>query len=37
MYDRELLVEDLKNIAWALDQITKRFSVITSSDDFLNR
>ncbi len=35
MYDRELLIEDLKNIAWALDQIVKRFSVIKSSDDFL--
>ena len=28
MYDRELLVEDFKNISWALDQIAKRFSVI---------
>jgi uncharacterized protein with HEPN domain len=35
MYDRELLIEDLKNIAWALEQIVKRFSVIKSSDDFL--
>jgi len=35
MYDRELLVEDFKNIAWALDQISKRFQAIHSSDDFL--
>lgn len=35
MYDRELLVEDFKNIAWALDQISKRFQAIQSSDDFL--
>ena len=35
MYDRELLVEDFKNIIWALDQISKRFQAIQSSDDFL--
>ena len=35
MYDKELIIEDLKNIIWALDQITKRFSIIKSSDDFL--
>ncbi len=35
MYDRELLIEDFKNIAWALDQISKRFQAIHSSDDFL--
>ena len=35
MFDKELLVEDIKNIVWALDQISKRFQVITSCDDFL--
>ena len=35
MYDKELIVEDFKNIAWALDQITKRFQAIKSSDDFI--
>lgn len=35
MYDRELLVEDLKNIVWALEQISKRFQAIQSSEDFL--
>lgn len=35
MYDRELLIENFRNIAWALDQIITRFSVIQSSDDFL--
>lgn len=35
MYDRELLLEDLKNIVWALDQISKRFQTIKSCDDFL--
>ncbi|ABQ27363.1 protein of unknown function DUF86 [Geotalea uraniireducens Rf4] len=35
MYDRELLLEDFKNIIWALDQIFKRFQAIQSSDDFL--
>jgi uncharacterized protein with HEPN domain len=35
MFDRELLVEDIKNIIWALEQISTRFQVIKSSDDFL--
>lgn len=35
MFDQELLIEDIKNILWALEQITKRFQVIHSSDDFL--
>jgi uncharacterized protein with HEPN domain len=35
MYDRELLLEDFKNILWALEQISKRFQAIQSSDDFL--
>ena len=35
MFDKELLVEDIKNIVWALEQISKRFQVIQSSDDFL--
>lgn len=35
MYDRELLLENFRNIAWSLDQIVTRFSVIQSSDDFL--
>ncbi len=33
MYDRELVIEILKNIGWALEQVTKRFQVIRSSDD----
>jgi len=35
MYDKELVVDILKNIVWSLDQITKRFQAIKSSDDFL--
>lgn len=35
MFDQELLVEDIKNIVWALEQISKRFQVIKSSDDFV--
>ena len=35
MFDRELLVADIKNIIWALKQISTRFQVIKSSDDFL--
>ena len=34
MYDKELVVEILRNIAWSIDQITKRFQAIRSSDDF---
>jgi uncharacterized protein with HEPN domain len=35
MFDQELLVADIKNIIWALQQISTRFQVIQSSDDFL--
>src|SRR3989338_548798 len=35
MYDKELIIEILKNIAWSLEQIIKRFKAIKSSDDFL--
>ena len=35
MFDRELLVADITNIIWALEQIAKRFQPITTSDDFL--
>jgi uncharacterized protein with HEPN domain len=35
MFDKELVIEVLKNIAWSIDQITKRFQVIESSDDFI--
>ena len=35
MYDRTLVVEILRNIEWALNQILKRLSIIKSSDDFL--
>lgn len=34
MYDRGLVIEILKNIGWALEQVTKRFQAIRSSDDF---
>ena len=35
MYDIELGIEVFKNLGWSLDQITKRFQSIESSDDFL--
>jgi len=35
MYDKELIIEILKNITWSLEQIIKRFQIIKSSDDFL--
>lgn len=35
MFDRELLIANIKNIIWALQQISTRFQVIQSSDDFL--
>ncbi len=35
MYDRELVIEILKNISWSLEQVTKRFQTIQSSDDFI--
>ena len=34
MYDKELVVEILRNIAQSIDQITKRFQAIRSSGDF---
>lgn len=35
MYDRELIIEIFRNIAWSIEQINKRFQAIGSSDDFL--
>ena len=35
MYDRELVVEDLRHIVWSLDQIEKRFAAISSSSYFI--
>lgn len=35
MFNNELLISDINNIIWALDQISKRFQPIRSSDDFL--
>ena len=35
MFDRELLLADISNIIWALEQIAKRFQPIQSSNDFL--
>jgi uncharacterized protein with HEPN domain len=35
MYDLELVLEDLRHIAWSLDQIGKRFSSIVTVDDFM--
>lgn len=35
MYDKELIVEIFRNIAWSIEQITKRFKVIGSSNDFI--
>ncbi len=35
MYDKELVVDLLKNIVWSLEQISKRFQTIESSDDFI--
>jgi hypothetical protein len=35
MYDHAMVVENLRNIEWALNQILKRSSAIESSDDFL--
>jgi len=34
MFDHELVLADLNNIIWALEQIKKRFAVIKSVDDF---
>jgi uncharacterized protein with HEPN domain len=35
IYDKSLIIENLKNIEWSLEQIIKRFQVIQSSDDFV--
>jgi hypothetical protein len=35
MYDKDLIINILKNIDWSLDQIIKRFQYIQSSEDFL--
>ena len=35
MYDKELVLDILKNIVWSLDQINRRYQVIESSDDFI--
>lgn len=35
MYDKELVIEILRNIVWSIDRITKRFQTIRSSDDFI--
>lgn len=35
MYDLELVLEDLRHVAWSLDHIQKRFSSIVAADDFM--
>jgi uncharacterized protein with HEPN domain len=35
MSDKDLIVEVLKNVAWSIDQISKRFQAISTSDDLL--
>ena len=35
MYDKDLILSIFKNITWSLEQITKRFQSILSSEDFL--
>ena len=35
MYDLELVREDLRHIAWSLDQIHKRFAPVSACTDFL--
>ena len=35
MYDKDLVIDIIKNIIWSLDQIQKRFKGITTSDDFI--
>lgn len=35
MYDKGLIVDILKKVAWSLDQVTKRFQPIKSSEDFI--
>jgi uncharacterized protein with HEPN domain len=34
MYDSELVITDLRNILWAMDQIEKRFASVSSPTDF---
>lgn len=34
MFDKELVVDILKNIIWSIEQITRRFQSIRASDDF---
>lgn len=33
-FDKDLVIEILRNISWSLDQITKRFQGIWKSEDF---
>ena len=38
MYDQEIVIADLRNILWSIDQIISRFSVISApmiSDEML--
>ncbi len=35
MYDRELVMDILRNILWSIDQITKRGQAIRASEDFI--
>lgn len=35
-YDREVVIDILENMLWALDQIKKRFTAIETSSDFLD-
>ena len=35
MYNRELTAEIIRNIIWAIEQITKRFQAIETSEDFI--
>ena len=35
MYNRELTAEIFRNIIWAIEQITKRFQAIETSEDFI--
>lgn len=35
MFDKELVVDILKNIIWAIEQITRRVQSVKTSDDFI--
>lgn len=35
MFDKELVVDILKNITWSIEQITRRFQSIRASGDFV--